>query len=139
MGSSETAAATPNDALRTQVDLLRTYSQNFDDGNEDFALLMATALRVLLHDTRLSHSVFQQARRKDKAHFTDTAHPITPGNLVPSFGLLIARLTTGSGGEYLARSAAGVPPWTAKQPALPFEKWSNTPIESTPTETGGLA
>ena len=128
MRTSENAAANPGAALRTQVDLLRTYSQLFDSGTEDLALPMATALRVLLHDTKVSISVFKQLGVKDKILFTDTASPIIPGNLLPWFGLVISEVTVGEGGRYVASSASGAPPSRVEPSAIPFEKWWNTPL-----------
>jgi hypothetical protein len=116
--------------------LLRTYSQLFDDGNEDMALPMATALRVLLHDTKQSYSIFEQLNAKNTVHFTDTAHPIVPGQ---SAAFVRIGVVKGVGRIRCSLCRAGAPPSRFEQTALPFDKWWNRQYRWTSTDAGGLA
>lgn len=62
-------------------------------------------LRVLLHDTSVSHSLVKQLGVKDRMNFLDTADPINPRNLLPTPGLVIMKATTtadGLDGRYVA-------------------------------------
>jgi len=47
-----------------QIGYLQRSAQHFDDGHEDEALRLATSLRVLLHDTPKSVSLFTYTGRK---------------------------------------------------------------------------
>lgn len=112
--------------LKTQVELLETYCDGFDQGNEALALPMATSIRVLVHDTRSSTSLLEMLGVKGKIRFTDTASHIMPGNLLGNFGLVVAKVTVGQGGEYVA--PVDDVPQHETPPSVSFPKWWKTPI-----------
>lgn len=91
--------------LRENRQFLERSATAFDDGYEAEAKRLAVVLRVLLHDTKQSHSILDQLKVKERLAFLDTAEPINPNNLRPTPGLVMMRMTTTQGGamgEYLA-------------------------------------
>lgn len=107
--------------LREQVAFLEASAASFDDGFEGEAKRLATVIRVLLHDTRRSTPLLQQLSLKDTIRYLDTAEPINPRNLLPTPGLVVMRVESGRGANYVAplrdRPVAHGP--SAKQ----FEPW----------------
>lgn len=73
---------------------LRSSAASFDAGYEPEAKRMAVSLRVLLHDTPQSISVFKQLGLKDSWTFDDTAGPVNPRNMAPTTGLVMMRTRT---------------------------------------------
>ncbi|MCC0031180.1 MAG: SEC-C domain-containing protein [Brucellaceae bacterium] len=72
----------------------------FDEGFEDEAGRLAVVVRVLVHDTRSSHSLLGQLGHKN-VQFFDGALPPTAGNL-SSYGGLVQIVVGGSkGGRFL--------------------------------------
>lgn len=65
-------------ALAQQVRFLETSCNAFDAGDEMESLRIATTLRVLLHDTRVSQSLLTQLGIKSTVKFVDSASPIDP-------------------------------------------------------------
>ena len=61
--------------LREQLEFLRNSCLGYDSGRTSEAKRIATALRVLLHDTKNSHSLLSQLHIKSIG-FLDTALPI---------------------------------------------------------------
>ena len=55
--------------LNDQFELLKILSDSFDSGNRVVAKLMATTLRVLLHDTNSSYSLLKQLNLKCRKFF----------------------------------------------------------------------
>lgn len=64
--------------LKKQAGFLESSCKNFDSGTEDEALRIAAVLRILLHDTGMSHSLLFQLGLKDKLQFIDSLLPIDP-------------------------------------------------------------
>lgn len=79
--------------LAEQITFLEAACSEFDKGRPAFAKPAATALRVLLHDTRNSHSLLQQLGLKSKIPFLDTAGQMLAGNLGSSTNLTVQRIT----------------------------------------------
>jgi hypothetical protein len=73
--------------LQRQLSFLERSAELFDAGHEDEAVRLAATLRVLVHDINRSKSLLGQLGRKDDL-FLDTAHPLVPGNLLPTMGLI---------------------------------------------------
>jgi hypothetical protein len=70
--------------LKEQLVFLRSSCDAYDAGNMSEAKRIALPIRVLLHDTDKSKSVFKQLDIKDRVRFLDTAHPYYKDNLHPS-------------------------------------------------------
>lgn len=79
--------------LAEQVDFLRTACSEFDRGKLSYAKLAATTLRVLLHDTRSSHSLLEQLGVKSRIPFLDSAGQLLDTNLASSTNLTVQRIT----------------------------------------------
>lgn len=63
-----------NAKLKEQIQLLQHYCEQYDNGKKIFVYPMSVVLRVLLKDTRNSHSLLKQLDIKDKLLFVDSAH-----------------------------------------------------------------
>lgn len=63
-----------NSMLKEQIQLLQHYCEQCDKGNKIFLSPMSVTLRVLLKDTRNSHSLLKQLSIKDELLFVDSAH-----------------------------------------------------------------
>ena len=87
--------------FREQLEFLEWSAESFDSGFEGEAKRMATAIRVLVHDTRVSHSVLTQLEVKSSIKYLDTAEPINPKNLATTPGLVIFRMGS-EGASYVA-------------------------------------
>lgn len=117
------------EALNENVEFLERSSGAFDEGFESEAKRLAVVLRVLLHDTEMSHSLLEQLGVKRRLDFLDTAQPIDPKNLANTPGLLMMRATwTGDGGvqgDYVA-------PLGMERPFPPrisrFTAWWDNPV-----------
>lgn len=99
----------------------------FDSGYEAEAKRLAVVLRVLLHDTRVSHSLLKQLGVKDRLEFLDTADPINPRNLLPTPGLVIMQTTItidGAEGQYVA--PLGDRPTPSRY--ISFASWWQEPV-----------
>lgn len=86
--------------LREQLQLLRASAESYDRGLDGEAKRMATNLRILLHDSRTSHSLLGQLKRLG-GRFLSTAFPTIPGNLSTHGGLVVIGMK-GSETRYLA-------------------------------------
>ena len=63
-----------HEKLMEQIQLLQHYCEQYDKGNKIFVYPMSVALRVLLKDTRNSHSLLKQLSIKEELLFVDSAH-----------------------------------------------------------------
>lgn len=140
--------------LREQMGFLDRSAALFDEGHEEEALRLAAIIRVLLHDTRTSHSLLGQLGVKETLSYLDTSEPIHPLNALPTMGLVGARVDLGPSGhvgEYAAplegnyrdrpalvymrcallvegplpADAPGEPPYSRPKP---FAEWWNDPV-----------
>jgi hypothetical protein len=93
--------------LKDQLAFIARSANAFDAGATEEAKRIATAVRVLVHDTKASISLLRQLSLKETA-FRDTAVPYNPANIIGSQSLVRMRLTihTDSGG-WAFRSSAG--------------------------------
>lgn len=108
---------------------LRSSAASFDAGYEPEAKRMAVSLRVLLHDTPQSISVFKQLGLKDSWTFDDTAGPVNPRNMAPTTGLVMMRtqITNGAAeGMYVALLAEGSP--SPSLAPIRFSGWWMNPV-----------
>ena len=110
--------------LANQVAFLRASATSYDSGFEAEAQRLAIVLRVLLYDTSRQVSLLSHLGLKDRLGFENTADPIVPGNLLPTLGLVLMRITVvpkSGHGRYVA-PLADVPP-QRKGRRLPFSVW----------------
>jgi len=111
--------------LEAQVGFLKRSSQSFDDGFEDEAKRLATAIRVLVHDTR-HPSLLTQLNRKD-GEFLDTAMDLPEDNQLSEYSLLNASIGQDREGNnntafFAPLDSAMSKNWTS------FELWWDMPI-----------
>lgn len=78
--------------LREQLDFLCRSCSEYDSGRTSEAKRIATALRVMLHDTKNSHSLLSQLRIKSIG-FLDTALPIANGEKRAILAFLQTKIT----------------------------------------------
>ena len=78
------------DHLGEQRQFLTASCDAFDNGFEGEGKRLATAIRVLFHDTSSSQSLLKQLGVKDRIQMLDTAHPYDPSNLLSHEGLVIS-------------------------------------------------
>jgi hypothetical protein len=64
--------------LQKQVKFIIRSCSTFDSGDEDEAVRIAAALRILVHDTSRSNSLLKLLRVKDQLEFIDSSLPIDP-------------------------------------------------------------
>ena len=114
--------------LNENLAFLKLSSKSYDEGYEAEAKRLAVTIRVLLHDTDVSHSLLGQVGTKNKMLFTDTTiqEPAGSVNLIPALGLMVLKLTTGEGGEYVPMLDKLVPD-RIHSPVL-FSQWWSMPI-----------
>lgn len=84
--------------LNEQLEFLKRSAAAFDEGFTDEAKRLATVVRVLVHDTRTSHSLLNQLDIKN-VDFHDTAIALEDGNKASEYGLLQIALGENSAGE----------------------------------------
>lgn len=99
---------------------------------------MATAVRVLVHDTATSKSLLTQLGEKDRLRFVDTAAHIDPSNLLPTPGLVLMNVTVGSGAKWVPPLDGELLGPHRQHPPLPFGRWWAMPVTKVPGPKGGL-
>lgn len=77
--------------LIEQLDFLRSSSDAYDAGQTSEAKRLAATLRLLLHDTKVSHSLLKQLSKKES--FLDTADVWDSTNLLSHTGLVVQDIT----------------------------------------------
>jgi hypothetical protein len=119
--------------LAEQVSFLRVSAQAFDAGSEAEAKRLATSIRVLVHDTRVSKSLVGQLGLKESMKFEDTtvrrevlppgmtAWP--PGTITIHSGITVTQMKFGPrGGTKFAAPLADVAPERIGPP-VEFAQW----------------
>lgn len=109
--------------LADQIRFLISSSNSYDNGFLGEAKRLAGVVRILLHDTKSSTSLLTQLGKKDIG-FYDTASDYDPRNVLTHWGLLIIRLTTGIGAEYVA-PLDNLPPSRVREGKASFNEWWN--------------
>jgi hypothetical protein len=115
--------------LAEQLRFLAASAQSYDNGFEGEAKRLAVAIRVLVHETKTSHSLLGQVGKRD-AMFWDAAVGNESGNVATYGGLVFTQLSEGAA-RYVAM-LDGVP--TSRQ--VPFEDWWNASVFAAP---GGIS
>lgn len=118
---------------RENLDFLRRSSWAYDEGDVPEAKRLAVTLRVLLHDTKQSHSLLGQLGVKDSLRWYDTAVPIHPDNLLPTPGLIQMQMEPGVGVTYTAPLDDRPP--ELMQPPSGFTPWWNNAVCKLPDRT----
>lgn len=86
--------------LNEQLEFLQRSSDAFDRGHVAEAKRLAVAIRILVHDTRSSHSLLGQLNMLG-IDFYDTLTPLTGTSIIPEMGLIVQHLGR-AGVEYAA-------------------------------------
>ena len=108
--------------LNDQMAFLASSAKSFDEGFEGESKRIATAIRVLVHDTKHSKSILSQLDLKDRS-FWNTCDPENYDNLVSHSGLVV-NLMEKNGATYRAFLDDGYhPPYET-----PFDEWWNQVI-----------
>jgi len=123
------------DSLRSQEDLiarfweqinfLRSSSAAFDKGDEAEARRLAVTLRIFFIHSQKSKSLFEQLDIGRRITMLNTAEPINPRNLLPTFGLVMVRMDAG-GGRYIPLLGDGPSFETSR--LLPINRWLSRPV-----------
>ncbi len=87
--------------LKDQMEFLMSSSDSYDNGFIGEAKRLAVIIRVLLHDTDKSTSLLTQLGKKNVG-FYDTCIDYNPHNLLAHMGLIMVKMSTGIGSEYIA-------------------------------------
>lgn len=106
--------------LSDQMGFLRASAQAFDDGDVSEAKRLAVALRVLLHESKQSHSLLGQLGQLQRDFLDLSFPPVEPGNLL-AFGSLIEIVKPLNVPNAPARYMA--PLDSAPSRLLPFKQW----------------
>ncbi len=111
------------DLLAEQIQFLEASADAFDRGCEGEAKRLAVTARVLLHDTRQSHSLLGQLERKDLSLW-DTALALDPCNVMTHSGLVF--IAMGDPNPKYVAMLDDVP----RLRQTPFDEWWNSAVFS---------
>jgi hypothetical protein len=111
--------------LWEQINFLRSSAAAFDKGDEAEARRLAVTLRIFFIHSQKSKSLFEQLDVGRRLKMLNTAEPINPRNLVPTFGLVMMRMDAG-GGRYIPPLGDG-PSFETTQ-LLPLNRWLSRPV-----------
>lgn len=78
-----------------QIKFLKNDMKSFDEGDFDYAVKIATTLRILFHDTQFSTSLAKNMEIKEKMLFWSSGESYSPANLVSTWSLLSMTYTSG--------------------------------------------
>jgi hypothetical protein len=116
--------------LKDQRTLLRNACRGFDEGSHPEAQNIAVRLRVLLHDTRKSHSLLGQLGVKERLPYVDTnGAEGPPGSIQMGGGLCIisANLTPDGGTSRYTAPLGDLAP-DRFHPPQAFVDWWSIPV-----------
>lgn len=113
--------------LMQQVALLNLSNENFDAGGEIAALNIATTIRVLLHNTSKSHSLFDQLGIKNIS-FLDTSHNLHAGTYLGLIIKFISGVQDGQDGEVLYKPTFTSAFHSKNKNWIDFDSWWNKEI-----------
>jgi len=109
--------------LEEQLRFLELSTTSFDNGFEDEAKRLAVTIRILVHDTKKSHSLLKQLNKKG-VYFLDSTFCFNPTDIIGHGGLVcVSSCPTGS--KYIAM-LDDLPPSAIKW--VDFETWWNMPV-----------
>ncbi len=109
--------------LKSQLGFLERSAESYDKGFEDEAKRLAVVIRVLVHDTSQSASLLMLLNKKNIKFYDSTApyHPHSPGTY---HGLIMMRISSEDGANYVAPLDGGAPT-RSRTRKLPFRTWWN--------------
>ena len=108
--------------LKEQISFLEASANSFDIGMEEEAKRLAATIRILVHDTSLSHSLLGQVGKPLK--FFDTSSDLDSNNIL-AHGGLISILNEPQQVRYVAM-LDNLPSNTIK--IIDFDSWWNKPV-----------
>jgi len=115
--------------LREQVGFILASVEAFHAGKQAEAKRMATALRVLVHDTDRSHSLLSQLGLKHRILYYDTGTTVTDPGIASAFSLAGMTLAITKDGPKSFWSANLDPDDEMKDcTRRPFHSWWNRPV-----------
>lgn len=82
-----------------QIDFISMSAEAFDKGNEKEAKRIAANLRILFHETKISHSLLKQLNLKNNFLLISSGVQYSPSNLLSSWTLLTMKIS-GEGSKY---------------------------------------
>jgi len=110
--------------VQEQLEVLGILGQAFDTGKRVAGYPLATVIRVLVHDTPSSHALLAQLGELTTMSFIDTSSPFIPGNLLRAHGgLVMMRMTTGVGADWVPKMELPVPPPGSEPRDVSFQDW----------------
>jgi hypothetical protein len=109
--------------LAEQIEFLKASAAAFDAGFEGEAKRLAVVIRVLVHDTKTSHSLLGQLGIKN-CDFVDTSFDFNPKNILSHGGLVFTAL--GPPSTRFVAMLDDIPPVFFKK--VPFDKWWNKQV-----------
>jgi hypothetical protein len=116
-------------ALRDQQTLLRSACRGFDEGSHPEAQNIAGRLRVLLHDTKLSHSLLGQLGVKERLPYLDTSSAELPPEVIHmGAGLCMISAQLGPGGHSKYAAPLGIQAPDREHPPQAFVDWWAEPV-----------
>lgn len=110
--------------LAKQIAWIERSAAAFDEGYEDEAGRLAVTIRVLVHDTKASHSLLDQLGQKN-IQFYDGALPPTFGNLAPDAGLVMIAVGKDRAGTRFLPVLDDSP---IKRGLVAFDQWWNDAV-----------
>jgi hypothetical protein len=114
------------DQLKRNVDFIRRSCELYDQGHTEEAIRIATALRVLLHDTGRSKSLLSHLGVKGIIKLNSSCHPPPPG-VIMFEGM--GRLTLEVSGHDVSRQLDPVLDEDAhRHVPVPVEQWWGMPV-----------
>jgi len=112
--------------LNDSLYFLEASSQAFDEGYLSEAKRLATTIRVLLHDTRTSHSILGQLGVKSNLDYINSAPPLDPTPILSETGFIGIRRINNSTTFYAP--LGDHPPFEDLIPYKKFDEWWNEGI-----------
>lgn len=131
---------------RTREELLELFEEHleflersndaFDQGHLSEAKRMAVSLRVLFHNTKMSHALLNQLDLHETLTWVDSAGIPDPHNLLPEWGLVQSGINIEDGkGTPVFRAPLGDrPPTRIRTKSLRLPRGSRIPLEEWWTE-----
>lgn len=131
---------------RTRAELLELFEEHleflersndaFDQGHLSEAKRMAVSLRVLFHNTKMSHALLHQLDVHKTLTWIDTAGIPDPDNLLPSWGLVQSgiRIEDGKGTPVFKAPLGDYPPTRIRTKTLRLPRGSRIQFEDWWTE-----
>lgn len=109
--------------LKVQLGFLELSATSFDNGFEDEAKRLALTIRILVHDTKNSHSLLRQLNKKG-VKFLDSTFNFNPADIIGHGGLVC--ISSGPAGSKYVAMLDDLPPPAIKW--VDFETWWNMPV-----------